>query len=58
MLFLSFAKWTSKHGRFFSYWRYFNNGWKWTPFVKVTFRFLKTQEPCNCHACRNARDPA
>ena len=51
MLFLNFNNWTSKHGRIFSYWRYFRQG-EWTPFIKIVFRYLKTEEPCNCHVCR------
>ncbi len=53
MLFLNFRKWSSKHGRIFSYWRYYKHGYKWTPLIKVTFRHLKTQEPCDCHVCRS-----
>lgn len=44
MLFLNLGKWNSAHGRFLSCWRYYNQG-KWTPLIKVTFRYLRTMEP-------------
>lgn len=41
MLWISFAKWNRSCGRFFIFERYYKHGYKWTPLVKVSFRYLK-----------------
>lgn len=41
MLWFALGKWSSHSGRFFILERYYYRG-KWTPIVRVSFRYLKT----------------
>ena len=40
MIIISFGKWSSSSGSIFKYQRIYWNGYKWTPFVKVSFRYI------------------
>lgn len=42
MIWISFAKWQRSCGNIFTLERYYKYGYKWTPLVKVSFRYLKT----------------
>lgn len=42
MLWLSFARWSSVAGKVFIRERLYLHGYKWTPLVKIKFRYLKT----------------
>jgi hypothetical protein len=45
MYFINFAKWNHSYGRIFALTRIYYKGYKWTPFIKVEFRYLfKKQE--------------
>lgn len=44
MFWISFDMWTSKHGRFFTLWRYYYQK-HWTPFCRVKLRYFNTSEP-------------
>jgi len=39
MIWISFARWNSKHGRLFSRWWIYLDGRRWTPLVWVTPRY-------------------
>lgn len=41
MWFLSLGRWNSAHGSVFSRKRFYAYGYKWTPFVRVSFRYNK-----------------
>ena len=41
IIFINFGKWSSSHGKFFTMERIYQNGWKWTPFVKIKKRHKK-----------------
>ncbi|KKL79302.1 hypothetical protein LCGC14_2016210 [marine sediment metagenome] len=41
MIVLALGKWDSCHGNIFSRERLYNCG-KWTPFCRITFRYLRT----------------
>lgn len=40
MIILNFSKWNSKSTSLFIYKRLYWNGYKWTPFVQVSGRYL------------------
>ena len=39
MLWISFGRWSSASGALFIRQRVYWNGWKWTPFVRVFWRY-------------------
>lgn len=42
MIILCFGKWSSRAGSIFLIERLYLYGYKWTPFCKISFRYLKT----------------
>jgi len=42
MLWIAFGKWDSSRGSFFVRDRLYWMGYKWTPLVRVRFRYLRT----------------
>jgi len=40
MIWVNFGKWAAAYGRIFCQRRIYVDGWKWTPFVRVEFRYL------------------
>lgn len=47
MIIPRFGKWSISAGSIFIWERLYLYGWKWTPFCKVKFRYLKTLSECN-----------
>lgn len=44
MFILNFGKWSSGHGKMFSYYRVYYNKCKWTPIVEVERRYNRENE--------------
>lgn len=42
MIWINFGRWDNAYGRVFVRSRLYLHGWKWTPLVRVRFRYLKT----------------
>ena len=40
MFIVNFSKWNSKHTKLFNYNRLLINGYKWTPLVQISGRYL------------------
>ena len=38
---ISFGKWSNAGGPYFCAWRWYWKGYRWTPFVKLTKRYVK-----------------
>lgn len=39
MIFISFGRWSSSHGRWFTRERIYWKGYRWTPFVRISWRY-------------------
>lgn len=46
MIFLAFGTWNSAAGRWFIRERIWIHGWRWTPFVRVSWRYRKRRGGC------------
>jgi len=45
MIFIAFGRWSSAHGRWFTRERIYRGGWRWTPFVRVSWRYRIKEAP-------------